>query len=113
MFSFTVFTLTRPLIQEDIFSALLPGNDGDFELFQGHAPMIHLLRPGRVIVKRLQNSFSQLYLFVGGGICVFDGIKASIISPHAVSLEDEKEETLANALANFRHQGLGYSPLKI
>lgn len=113
MFSFTISTLLRPLIQEDIFSVLLPGNDGDFEVFQGHAPVVHLLRPGRVIIKRQQSSLSQIYLFVGGGIFIFDGLKASVISPHAVSLEDEKEETLATALENFTYQGLGYSPLKV
>ena len=45
-FKFELVSPERMLLSVDAEQAMVPGVDGDFTVFSGHAPLISTLRPG-------------------------------------------------------------------
>ena len=51
-FRLTILTPEGPVFQEDVKHVSAPGWDGGFGVLASHAPMVAVLRPGRVAVRR-------------------------------------------------------------
>ena len=63
----------------------VPGADGDFGVFAGHAPLISLLRPGVVTVYK---GGEQIRLVVLGGLAEVGPGGLTLLADVATSLED-------------------------
>lgn len=114
MFACRIFTLSQLFLQDVVYSVHLPGKDGDFEVYPNHVSLVQILRPGIIKLTKSQvHGPVMLYIFITGGLFILDGIKASVYASRAVSLADEREETLAHALEHFTYHELGASPLKV
>lgn len=59
-----VVTAEKLLFSEDVTSVLAPGEDGQLGILPHHAPLMTILKPGELIVKR---GSEELFLSVTGG----------------------------------------------
>ena len=66
-FTFELVTPERVLISGPVEQVLIPGADGDFTVFAGHAPVISTLRPGVIEAKAADGKVTRIY--VRGGFC--------------------------------------------
>ncbi len=99
-----VWESSRCFLQETVKSVYLPGQLGDCDIREDHTPVMQVLRPGLV---KLKTQDKVIYIFISGGVFVMYGTSASLFTFRAVSLPDEKEETLSHALRHFPYKTLG------
>jgi len=66
-FKFELVSPERILVSADVSEVMVPGSDGDFTVFVGHAPVISTLRPGILAAKMTDGTLSRIY--VNGGFC--------------------------------------------
>jgi F0F1-type ATP synthase epsilon subunit len=104
-FSCHIFESIHLFCCETIQSLYLPGINGDCEIYAQHMPIVQSLRPG--VVKMNKDCNKTTYTFISGGIFFLNGDHSYIFTFRAVSLPDEKEETLAYALQHFSYNTLG------
>lgn len=64
-FTFELVTPERLLLSEQVTSAMVPGEAGDFTVLAGHAPFMSTIRPGIVDVD-VDGGASQRFFVVGG-----------------------------------------------
>ena len=65
MFNLIILTLEETLFDGSVYSVIIPGADGYFQILTDHAPMISLLQPGKVEIERQQGS-KEIYAVSGG-----------------------------------------------
>lgn len=63
-FKFELVTPESILLSEEVEQVLVPGSEGDFTVFEGHAPVITTLRPG-VIHATLVGSKKGIFVHSG------------------------------------------------
>ena len=73
------------LVADDAQQVLLPGADGDFTVFAGHAPVISLLRPG---VLDIVLASGKTRVFVKGGFVEVDPAHVTVLAETAVDATD-------------------------
>jgi F-type H+-transporting ATPase subunit epsilon len=66
-FTFELVTPERVLMSAPVEQVLVPGADGDFTVFAGHAPVVSTLRPGVIEAKAADGKLTRIY--VRGGFC--------------------------------------------
>ena len=64
----------------------LPGSEGDFGVYAGHAPVISTLRPGVIDVKGGESA--DLRLFVRGGFVEVNPAKIVVLAEEAIPLSE-------------------------
>lgn len=92
MFKFFILTLEKTLFDGSVHSVLVPSADGYFEVFNNHAPLIALVRPGRLEIHK-QAGEKEVYA-VSGGFFEVANNKATLI---ADEIEKASEIDLARA----------------
>ena len=88
-FKFKLVSPERVLVSADVSEVLVPGADGDFTVFAGHAPLISILRPGIMIAKLADGTETRTY--VHGGFCE--------VSPDSLAVLAEKADEVAKLSA--------------
>jgi F-type H+-transporting ATPase subunit epsilon len=78
-------TPERALAHEEVDEVELPGEDGDFGVLPGHAPLLAVLRPGAMWFRK--GSVTQ-YAFVDGGFAEVLPDTVSVLSQVAERAED-------------------------
>jgi F-type H+-transporting ATPase subunit epsilon len=66
-FTFELVTPERVLMSQPVEQVSIPGADGDFTVFAGHAPVVSTLRPGVIEAKGADGKITRIY--VRGGFC--------------------------------------------
>ncbi len=66
-FTFELVTPERVLMSASVEQVSVPGADGDFTVFAGHAPVVSTLRPGVIEAKGTNGKTTRIY--VRGGFC--------------------------------------------
>lgn len=89
-------TPEKLVYSEEVFSAVIPGSEGDFGVLFEHAPMISNIRPGIVTIVGDDNKPNKK-IFVDGGFVEVTGQRCTILAEKAVdadSLSDSEIEKL-------------------
>ncbi len=84
-FKFELVSPERILVSADVSEVLVPGADGDFTVFVGHAPLISILRPGVMTAKLADGTETRTYIH--GGFCE--------VSPETLTVLAEKADDAA------------------
>jgi F-type H+-transporting ATPase subunit epsilon len=94
-FKFELVSPERVLVATEVSEVLVPGADGDFTVFAGHAPVISTLRPGILEAKTASGTTTRFY--VAGGFCE--------VAPDSLTVLAEKANDVAsmNAAAIASH----------
>jgi F-type H+-transporting ATPase subunit epsilon len=66
-FTFELVTPERVLMSAPVEQVSVPGADGDFTVFAGHAPVVSTLRPGVIEARGQDGKITRIY--VRGGFC--------------------------------------------
>lgn len=81
------FELVSPeslLASEDAAMVVVPGEEGDFGVLAGHAPMLSSVRPGVVAVHLPSGEVKKI--FVAGGFADVNGMICSVLAEEAVNV---------------------------
>jgi len=78
-------TPEREIVHDDVDEVELPGEDGDFGVLPGHAPLLAALRNGPMWYRKGRE---MSHAFVGGGFAEVVGDRVSVLAPVAERAED-------------------------
>lgn len=81
------FELVSPeslLASEEATMVVVPGEEGDFGVLAGHAPMLSSIRPGVVSVHLPSGEVKKI--FVAGGFADVSGVICSVLAEEAVNV---------------------------
>ena len=84
-FKFELVSPERILVSAEVSEVLVPGADGDFTVFAGHAPVISILRPGVMTAKLADGTQTRTYIH--GGFCE--------VAPDSLTVLAEKADDVA------------------
>jgi F-type H+-transporting ATPase subunit epsilon len=59
-----VITAERQVLSDDVNTVVAPGVDGELGILPHHAPLITMLKPGELLIRK---DGQETYLFVSGG----------------------------------------------
>ena len=79
----------------DVERVIVPGNDGDFVVLAGHAPVVSTLRPG---VLGVTVGSVRKYLFVKSGFVEVDPYRLTTFTEKAYDLEELSAATITDEL---------------
>ncbi len=83
---FELMVPERVLMAEEVDSVVVPGIDGDFGVFPGHAGLISALAPGSIVIFR--NGAVAERIFVEGGIAEVTSEGCIVLADRAVKVTD-------------------------
>lgn len=100
MLSFELVTLDGVKFSQEIFEVILPTPDGYIAVFPDHMPLVSLVEPGVISIRRTPtHTDSQLELFaVNGGVVEINKKKIRILVDEADNSEELNEQEIADAL---------------
>ncbi|HEX7808071.1 MAG TPA: F0F1 ATP synthase subunit epsilon, partial [Thermoanaerobaculia bacterium] len=94
-FRFELVSPERVLLSVDADQVVVPGNDGDFAVLAGHAPVISTLRPG---VLDVTAGGVRKRLFVKSGFAEVDPARLTVLAEKAYDVEELSAATIADEL---------------
>ncbi|MBY0560804.1 F0F1 ATP synthase subunit epsilon [Hyphomicrobium sp.] len=94
-FRFELVSPERVLLSVDADQVVVPGDDGDFAVLAGHAPVISTLRPG---VLDVTAGSVHKRLFVKSGFVEVDPSRLTVLAETAYDLDDVSAATMAEEL---------------
>ncbi len=94
-FRFELVSPERVLMSVDAEQVLVPGNDGDFAVLAGHAPVISTLRPG---VLDVTAGNVRKRLFVKSGFAEVDPSRLTVLAEKAYDVEELSAAVIADEL---------------
>ena len=96
-FKFELVSPERILVSAEVSEVLVPGSDGDFTVFVGHAPLISMLRPGVMTAKLADGSQTRTYIH--GGFCEVSPDSLTVLAEKADDVAKMTDATIAAHLA--------------
>jgi F-type H+-transporting ATPase subunit epsilon len=94
-FRFELVSPERVLMSVDAEQVVVPGNDGDFTVLAGHAPVIATLLPG---VLDVTAAGVRKRLFVKSGFAEVDPSRLTVLAEKAYDVEELSAGTIAEEL---------------
>jgi F-type H+-transporting ATPase subunit epsilon len=95
-FKFELVSPERILLSLDAEQAMVPGVEGDFTVFAGHAPLISALRPGLLEV---MSTAGKKQIFVKSGFADVNSGTVTVLAETAFDLADVPASQIANEIA--------------
>jgi F-type H+-transporting ATPase subunit epsilon len=96
---FELVSPARLLFSEAVEMVVVPGEEGDFGVLPGHAPVISQVRPGVIDIH--EDGKVSMRIFVAGGFAEVTQERCTVLAEEAYPLEDldvaQAEERLAAA----------------
>jgi F-type H+-transporting ATPase subunit epsilon len=83
---FELVSPERLLVDEPVEMVVVPGEEGDFGVLPGHAPVIATVRPG--VIDIYEGSAVKTRIFVGGGFAEVSGDRCTVLAESAVPVSD-------------------------
>ncbi|HEY7727588.1 MAG TPA: ATP synthase F1 subunit epsilon [Candidatus Eisenbacteria bacterium] len=108
-FRFRLVTPQRLLLETDVVSLLAPGSEGYLGVLAHHAPLITMLRPGRLEIRTAEGRV--VHFAVTGGFLEVSGNRASVLADAAERAKEidrsRAEAALRRAEKRLRHLQAG------
>lgn len=97
-FTFELVSPERLLTSGTAESVVLPGTEGDFQVFAAHAPVVSTLRPG-VIDVAFPDKEGARY-FVKAGLVEVTGDRCTVLAQDAEDVKDLSSERIAQEISS-------------
>jgi F-type H+-transporting ATPase subunit epsilon len=97
-FQFELVSPERLLISEPAQSVLVPGSEGDFQVYPLHAPVLTALRPGLLDV--VLEDGKERRIFVRGGFAEAGPDSLTVLAQQAIDSADLDKQALAQEIQN-------------
>jgi len=101
-----IITAERQVFSDDVNTVVAPGIDGELGMLPHHAPLITMLKPGEVLIRK---DSEETYLFVSGGFLEVRPDKIIILAD-ACERSDEIDIERAEAAKRRAEEGLKTHP---
>lgn len=85
-FQFELVSPDKIVVSTDVVMATIPGEEGEFGVLAGHAPLLSGVRAG--VVRLVMPDGSERKIFVSGGFADVNGSICSVLAEEAVNVED-------------------------
>ena len=85
-FKFELVSPERILLSDEAEEAILPGAEGQFTVFAGHAPVVSTLLPGVIHVKLTTASTKGIY--IDGGFVEVNPESVTVLAEHAFIVDE-------------------------
>jgi F-type H+-transporting ATPase subunit epsilon len=95
-FKFELVSPERILLSLDAEQAMVPGVEGDFTVFAGHAPLISALRPGLLEVT---SSAGKKQIFVKSGFADVNAGTVTVLAETAFDVAEVSFSQIADEIA--------------
>ena len=95
-FKFELVSPERVLLAVDAEQAMVPGVEGDFTVFSGHAPLISALRPGLLEVL---TAAGKRQIFVKSGFADVNAASVTVLAETAFDVADASQSRIADEIA--------------
>jgi len=102
---FDLVSPERKLISRGVGMVVVPGEEGDFGVLQGHSPIVSTLRHGVVSVYETRNDKHPSHIFVDGGFADVTANQCTVLAEHAVKLPDIDQDKLSEEIKQL-HEDL-------
>ena len=99
------FELVSPsalLTSEEVDMVVVPGEDGDFGVLPGHAPLLSNVRPGTIDI--YNDGFVSKSIFVEGGFAEANDERCTLLATRARELAEISPEDASARLSAARDQ---------
>ena len=96
-FHFDLVSPEKLLFSGEVDQVDVPGNEGDFGVLAGHAPLVAAIRPG--IMRVTVNNLTQNMVVLGGFAEVSADGKLTVLADLADAVEDFNRDVLAERIA--------------
>lgn len=101
LIQFDLVSPEKKLLSEEVAMVVVPGEEGDFGVLQGHAPTASTLRNGIVSIYQESEADAPTKIFVAGGFADVTDVQCTILAEYAVPVSELKMEELEQELANL------------
>lgn len=105
-FQFELVSPDKKIMSEPVTMAVIPGEEGDFGVLSGHAPIIATVRAGVVDVYRENMKDKSERIFIAGGFADVTGDSCTLLAEQAVNVNDldrvDLEKQLSAATENLK-----------
>ena len=91
-FQFDLVSPEKLLLSGEVEQVDVPGSEGDFGVLAGHAPLVTMLRPGILTIKR---DGGEMQVVVLGGFAEVSPAGLTILADVATAIEDIDHAMLA------------------
>jgi F-type H+-transporting ATPase subunit epsilon len=81
--SFEVITPAGLLFQADVWEVRLPAPEGQIGILPHHIPLITLVVPGEIIIRRHEQDGAEERIVCGGGLVEIDGRRVRVLADEA------------------------------
>jgi F-type H+-transporting ATPase subunit epsilon len=95
-FRFDIVSPERLLLSGEVDQVDVPGSEGYFGVFAGHAPMVTTLRPGILTIKR---EGSEVKVVILGGFAEVSPTGLTVLAENAAMVEEFDKMVLAEHIA--------------
>jgi len=98
-----VFDMVSPdrlLLSEEVDMVVVPGEEGDFGVLPGHAPLISIMRPGIIAV--YEDGQVSRRLFVSGGFAEVSDSRLTVLAQEAEPVEGLDRGRIEQRLKELR-----------
>jgi F-type H+-transporting ATPase subunit epsilon len=92
-FHFELVSPEKTLFSGDVESVIVPGVDGEFQVFAGHAPVMSTLEMGVLRITGAQDAPARV--FVRGGFADVNAKGLTVLAEQVVDLADVKADKVA------------------
>jgi len=97
---FELVSPERLLLSEQVAMVVVPGEDGNFGVLPGHAPLISTVRPGVIDVYASRAEVSAR-IFIAGGFAEVTPERCTVLAEEAVPVGDIDREAAAQEVADL------------
>jgi len=104
-----IITAERQVFSDDVSTVVAPGVEGELGILPHHAPLITMLKPGEVLVRK---DSQETYLFVSGGFLEVRPDKIIILAD-ACERSEEIDVERAAAAKHRAEERLKTHPLEL
>jgi F-type H+-transporting ATPase subunit epsilon len=101
---FVQFDLVSPekkLLSQAVSMVVLPGEEGDFGVLVGHAPIVSTMRSGVVAVYNVPNDQHPELYFIDGGFADVTAEQCTVLAEYAVKLPEIDQDALAEEIKSL------------
>jgi F-type H+-transporting ATPase subunit epsilon len=101
-FAFELVSPEKILFSGEVLSVVVPGVEGQFQVFKGHAPMMSAIEAGVVTIA--DSTGTSMRIFVRGGFADVAPTGLTLLAESATALEEVNVESLAQDIQGAEDQ---------
>jgi F-type H+-transporting ATPase subunit epsilon len=109
LIQFDLVSPEKKLVSEAVGMVVVPGEEGDMGVLEGHAPVVSTLRHGVVKIYATREETHPELIFVDGGFADVTAAQCTILAEHAVKLPDIDQDELSEEIQKLHEDMEGVS----